>query len=188
MIRNFILGATLLAAWQAPYVDAAVETAAEVAVASGPGPYNFDCDAIGQQFVHFLAQAPAARVTVRGALHFEKRYYGTEWAPLAAVDLLDASSSLEVTLQAVVNGEFTRVELYTDVPKTTDSRKLLLMTPLTYRYIPFSITMNANGTVSESVGANTAILSAGPFSASRIELTCLTAHVKFRDITVTAAP
>ncbi len=44
-----------------------------------------------------------------------------------------------------MNGEFTRVELYTDVPKTTDSRKLLLMTPLTYRYIPFSITMNANG-------------------------------------------
>lgn len=189
-LGNFSRGAALaiVALCPAAPVMGAVMPPDDVAVAPGPGPYNFDCNSRGQQIVQFLAQAPAGRVTVKGYFHFEKTYYGTEWAPLAYIGLRDASSSLQVTLQGEVNGEFTRVELYSVVPKSADSRKLLAMTPLTYRYIPFSITMNADGTVSEVVGSTAVTVSPGPFSASSIQLACLTARVKFRDVTVTAAP
>jgi len=187
---NVIRGAALalLAVCLGPsLVKGAVLPPEDVAVAPGPGPYDFDCNSRGQQIVQFLAAAPAARVSIRGYFHFEKTYFGTEWAPLASIGLRNADSSLEVTLQGEVNGEYTRVEIYTSVPKLSDSRKLLVMTPLTYRYIPFSITMNADGTVSESVGTDALTLSAASFSASSVQLACLTAHVKFRDVTVSAA-
>lgn len=190
-IRHFIRGAALafVAVCLAPAIAfGAVLPPDDVAVAAGPGPYNFDCNSRGQQIVQFLAPAPAGRFTVRGYFHIEKGYYGTEWAPTAYIGLRDAHSSLAVTLQGEVNGEYTRVEIYSVMPRTADSRKLLAMTPLTYRYIPFSITMNADGTVSESVGTNAATLSPAPFTASSIQLACLSAHAKFRDVTVTAAP
>jgi hypothetical protein len=190
-LRNLLYsgGLAFMAVCQTPtVVTGAVLPPENVAVASGPGPYSFDCNTRGQQIVQFLAPAPAARVTVKGFFHFEKTYYGTEWAPFAYVALRDANSSLATTLQWQVNGEFTRVEIYSAVPGVTGSKKLLVMTPMTYHYIPFSITMNADGSVTESVGTDAVKLSPGSFSASTIQLACATSHAKFRDITVAAAP
>ena len=191
MIRMsvFATSLALLAGCQTPTVvrGTAVEPK-DVAVAQGPGPYNFDCDAPGQQFVQFLARAPTDRVTVKGYFHFEQSHWGTEWAPSTYIALRDARSSRAVMLEADVGGEFKRVDIYTEVPGSGHTKQLLVMTPLTYREIPFRLTMNADGTVLESVGTDGVTLNPGKFSASSIQIACLTAHVKFRDVTVAAAP
>jgi hypothetical protein len=190
VIRISVLAAALalLAGCQTPtVVRGTVVAAKDVAVASGPGPYDFDCDAPGQQFVQFLARAPSDRVTVKGYFHFEQSHWGTEWAPFAYIALRDANSSRAVMLEADVGGEFKRVDIYTEVPRSGHSKQLLVMTPLTYREIPFRLTMNSDGTVLESVGNDGVTVTPGSFSAASIQIACLTAHVKFRDVTVIAA-
>jgi hypothetical protein len=191
VIRQFVFAAavTLLAGCQAPKIigGGTVVVAKDVAVAPGPGPYDFDCDSPGEQFVQFLARAPSARVSVRGYFHFDKAYNATEWAPLAYVALLDTDSSRAVVLEADMGGEIKGVDIYTQVRGFDPSKKLLAMTPLTYRDIPFRLTMNADGTALESVGTDGVTVTPGQFSASTIQMACLTAHVKFRSVTVIAA-
>ena len=194
MIRICAVAAALalLAACQATGVvnGTTVEPKA-VALAPAPGPYNFDCEAPGQQYVQFLARAPSGRVTVKGYLHFERTHWNSEWDPFASIALRDANSTPVVTLQAQVQaqvtGDFKKIGIYTHVPASGQPKQLVAWTPLTYRDIPFSITMNADGTILTAAGASGITVSPAAFSATSIQLACLTAHVTFRDVTVTAA-
>jgi hypothetical protein len=182
-----------LAGCQNPPVSSRQNPAPDApAVAPGPGPYEYTCDAPSGEFDNQKVNATSERIVVKGTFQFDEIRSDVKWASVASISVPGIQASTGFELMAIVKRNDKRIQFqaatFQSGPGKATSIVPLASSDVTRNPIAFEITMKADGTTSVALGTYGYVVPTKAYKAKGEALSCSTARVIFHNVVVASAP